>query len=107
MISQHRNDRNSTEIAYQSLESTTAHQDKTTHLVIYINSTVRNALSEVFQETWVLHSIPLGRGFVFLVRTQIFLLALAVTLLLQERLESHLSHGGRLAAVIKNVATSA
>lgn len=30
-----------------------------------------------------------------------------VTLLLKERLESHLSHRGRLAAVIKNVAMSA
>lgn len=66
---------NSTEIAYQSLESTTAHQDKKTHLIINTNSTARNALSTVFQETWVLHSIPFGRGFVFLFGTQICFLA--------------------------------
>lgn len=53
----------------------------------------------------MLHSIPFGRGFVFLVDTNLF--SGCVTLLLKERLESHLSHRGRLAAVIKNVARSA
>lgn len=87
---------NRTEIAYQSTP------EQKTHLIIYTNSTGRNALSKVFQQTWVLHSIPLGGGFVFPVGTQICLLF--VTLLLKERLESHLR--GRLAAVIKNVAMS-
>lgn len=85
---------NRTEIAYHSTP------EQKTHLIIYTNSTVRNALSKVFRETWVLHSIPLGRSFVFPVGTQICLLF--VTLLLKERLESHLR--GKLAPVIKNVA---
>lgn len=65
---------------------------------------MRNAL--VFQETWVLHSVPLGRGFVLPVGTT-NLVSGPDTLLLKEGLENHLPHTGKLAAVTKNVAMSA
>lgn len=62
------------------------------------NYQVRNTL--VFQETWVLHSVPLGRAFV-LPCGDTNLVSVPGTLVLKEGLESHLPHTGMLAAVIK------